>query len=341
MKVHDNDGFNTDPTFVMNKWKQDFESLYNHIDQNEFDDDLYDNILNDKQVYEDNPTETNDMVNSEISYDEVEKLVKKAKNNKALGIDFIPNEVMKHQSVMLALWQMFRSYSATGLTPSIWLKAIINPIPKSSCTDPYPTSLLYRGIILFSNVSGFLNNVIISYCEFMDIFVDEQNGFRRKRSCDHIYTLNGLITKQLNLNQSVFAAFIDMEKIFDHINRHLLMYRWLQYNIDGRMYRAVQNWDQDIESCIRINNMLSEWFTVINGVRQGDTLSPTLFSLFVNELAKEIKSMNVGIKIGDRLINILLYADDMVLVAFAQNVKTKWQLGVKSGDWKWTGQNQK
>ena len=42
----------------------------------------------------------------------------------------------------------------------------------------------------------------------MDIFVDEQNGFRR------------------NLNQSVFAAFIDMEKVFNRINRHLLMYRF-------------------------------------------------------------------------------------------------------------------
>ena len=52
------------------------------------------------------------MVNCEIAYDEVEKLIKKAKNNKALGIDFIPNEVMKHQSVMLALWQMLRSYFA-------------------------------------------------------------------------------------------------------------------------------------------------------------------------------------------------------------------------------------
>ena len=51
MKVHDNDGFNTDPTFIMNKLKQDFESLYNPIDQNEFYDDFYDNILNDEQVY--------------------------------------------------------------------------------------------------------------------------------------------------------------------------------------------------------------------------------------------------------------------------------------------------
>ena len=70
-----------------------------------------------------------------------------------------------------------------------------------------------------------------------------------------------------------------------------------------------------------------------NGVRQGYTLSPTLFSLFVNELAKKNKSMNAGITIGDRLINILLYADDMVLLASREADLPK-KLGVKSGDFK-------
>ncbi len=164
--------------------------------------------------------------------------------------------------------------------------------------------------------SGFLNNRIVSYCEFLDIFVDEQNGFRRKRSFeDHIYVLASLITKQLNIKQSVFAAFIDMKKVFDRINRDLLMYRLLQYDIDGKMYRAIQGLYRNTESCIKINNMLSEWFLVNNGVRQGDNLSPTLFSLYVNELAKEIRNMNLGVKIGNKLVSILLYADDMVLVA--------------------------
>ncbi len=45
-----------------------------------------------------------------------------------------------------------------------------------------------------------------------------------------------------------------------------------------------------------------------------ELIKPTLFSLFINELYKEIKEMNISIKIGDRLVSILFYADDMVLV---------------------------
>ena len=263
MKVHDGDDFNTDPQFVLNHWKEEYEKLYNPPEDPSFDRDFYAEKLVRKEQYDNNPTETNNMVNREISYDEIEKLVHKAKRDKALGIDFIPNEVLKHHSVILALWNLFKCYFNCGKTPTTWLRAIIQPIPKGSCKDPY-SPLQYRGISLLSNVakiySGFLNARIVSYCEFLDLFVDEQNGFRRQRSCeDHIFALTSLITKQL------FAAFIDMEKAFDRIDRDLLMYRLLEYNIDGKMYRAIQGLYQNTESCIRINNLLSEWLQVKSG----------------------------------------------------------------------------
>jgi hypothetical protein len=53
-------------------------------------------------------------------------------------------------------------------------------------------------------------------------------------------------------------------------------------------------------------------------VRQGDTLSPTLFGLFINDLAIHIKGEKCGIKIGDEEVSILLYADDIVLLSSNQ-----------------------
>ena len=50
------------------------------------------------------------------------------------------------------------------------------------------------------------------------------------------------------------------------------------------------------------------------GVNQGDNISPTLFNLFINKLANQIKELHCGI-IGIEQVSILLYADDIVLLS--------------------------
>ena len=173
MKVKVGDAFNCETATVLNKWKGDFENLYNLPNNPNFDTEFYNNITQTKSEYEQNSTETNDMVNAEISYDEIEKLVNKAKNNKAVGIDEIPYEILKNHDVIMALLKLFQSYFKYGQIPSIWLKAIITLIPKSLMKDPH-SPLQYRGISLLSNISkiysGLLNNRIATYCEFFRYF---------------------------------------------------------------------------------------------------------------------------------------------------------------------------
>ena len=64
---------------------------------------------------------------------------------------------------------------------------------------------------------------------------------------------------------------------------------------------------------MKINDKTTDWFTTRSGVRQ-DCLSPTLFSLFLNDLFNELNTLNKGVQVGDDNITVLAYADDIAII---------------------------
>ena len=124
--------------------------------------------------------------------------------------------------------------------PTLWVKSIINPIPKylSKCLF---TPLNYRGISLLCVISKVYSSIlsvrINKYCDILNIFVEEQNVFRQNRSCiDHIFSITTIVKNYICDYKHVFCAFIDFKKAFDSINRNLLFFRLLSYNIDGKIF---------------------------------------------------------------------------------------------------------
>jgi hypothetical protein len=263
--------------------------------------------------------ESNIMLNCPIAFDEVVKCINRLKCNKAVGIDCIPNEVLKQPGIHVIIYRLFNCIFNTNVMPSVWLKGIIHPIPKGSGKDPY-VPLNYRGITLLSCLSktytSLLNNRILEYCDSLNLLVNEQNGFRKNRACiDHIFTLSSIIRNRLNSKLPTFCAFIDMQKAFDCVDRDLLLFSLLMFNIDGKVFKSIKSLYANTMSCVRLNNIMSGYFQTNSGVRQGDSLSPTLFAIYINGLASEIKSLNLGVNIDNQKFCILLYADDIVLIS--------------------------
>ena len=87
-----------------------------------------------------------------IDIAEIERLVMKTKNGKSVGIDRIPYEVLKFSSVIQVLHSLFQFIFDTGITPSLWRKAIICPILKDPVSDRR-VPMNYRVISLLSCIS--------------------------------------------------------------------------------------------------------------------------------------------------------------------------------------------
>ena len=314
-----------DKNLVYQKWTSDWQQLFSPT-SNSFDEKFYVDAMQRKTFLEslmlDPLYNPNPLLNTPITMEELKLVLLKSKDNKATGWDNIPNEVWKLPALNELLLALFQACFDSGLTPSEWSESVLLPIPKSSNSNDLRTPLCYRPISLVNCISkiysAILNQRITQYLDIDNRFSleEEQNGFRKKRSClDHIYSLHSIISNQLDKKENLYAAFIDFQKAFDSVDRNLLKLRLLDYKIDGNMYHAICSLLKANKIRIHINDDVTNWFDACVGVRQGDNLSPTLFNVFINDLIRTVKNTGKGLFVKDRLLNILVYADDIVVFA--------------------------
>ena len=72
-----------------------------------------------------------------------------------------------------------------------------------------------------------------------------------------------------------------------------------------------------IKSCVKIDeSSITELFSCNKGIRQGDSLSPVLFSLFMNDLPQYFRDRHCpGVMLGRHSLNCLMYADDLLVLS--------------------------
>ena len=324
---NDDDTINTDENFVFKKWSSEFENLYNVNDNENFDNQFYDDIMQSKSFLEERMQEplyeNNSVLNTTILRSEVEKVVNSAKNGKSTGYDKIPSEVLKFPIIIDVLHSLFNLCFDTGILPSVWRKAMISPVPKDSTKDKR-VPLNYRGISLLSVIgkmySSVLNNRLLTYLENNRSLADEQNGFRKNRSCeDHVFSACTLIRDRLKNKQDTFGVFIDFQKAFDFVDRDVLLYKLISNGIDGKFYNSIKSILSDTTSCVKLNGILTDWFPVLSGVREGDSSSPTIFAFYIDDLIEGLRTLDKGIKFNDYTLCCLTYADYVLILAENEN----------------------
>ncbi len=106
-----------------------------------------------------------------------------------------------------------------------------------------------------------------------------------------------------------------MQKAFDFLDRDLLFLKLLRLGISGKIYWVIENSLLDTFCCIRLNPNMKplEFFNTTFGTRQGDVISPNLFSVYINDLSNDLRHNK---KDSDHILcNIFAYADDLVIIS--------------------------
>ena len=98
------------------------------------------------------------------------------------------------------------------------------------------------------------------------------------------------------------------------MDHEFLLHKLWESGLQGAVCNTIKVIYSSPVSCVNINGKLTDWFPARSGVRQGDSLSPILFALFINDLAQEINNSQHGVKIENDYVNLLLYADDIAFI---------------------------
>ena len=152
------------------------------------------------------------------------------------------------------------------------MKGCILPFPKKGDLG---LAKNYRCITLTS-IAAKIYNALLRNCiepKIDNILRKNQNGFRRNISTTSQILTIGYGAKNLQAT----LIFVDFTKAFDSIHRGKMEQILLAYGIPKETVAAITILYRNIKIKVRSPDGDTEYFNIVAGVLQGDTLAPYLF----------------------------------------------------------------
>ena len=307
----------TDPHEIRSEWNKYYERLYKCQD----DDLKYDNEF--KNMVE---TELNSIIEGinytgtlkggPINVEELKKQITRLKNNKAAGWDHVTAEHIKYAGdicISTLAWIMNCMVKSKSI-PQHLKRGLIVPIPKpgKDCSIKDKN----RGITLLPVVYKLFEMVILQREKkwlFDNKLIEDLQGAAQE-NCSSLHVsmvLQEAINHNLNKGESVYVAFLDIQKAFDTVWIPGLLYKLAKAGIDPVLLLIIKESFNNFQCSVQIAGEVSRWFLPERGLHQGAPISMTLYQLYINELLQMLKSCGYGFQINDINVGCPTFADDI------------------------------
>ena len=208
-----------------------------------------------------------------------------SQNRKAVGLEEITPEVRKTcEFDDIVLWLCNTIYNEN--TIDRWTKAYILPFPKKG---DFGLPKNYRYINLTSITSKIFKPLLLNCVEqkIVKILRKNQNSFRRNRTTtSKILTIHRILEGVRAKSQEATILFVEFAKAFDSIHRWKMKQILLAYGRPKETVAAVMTLCRNTKVKVRSPDGYTDYFDIVAGFLQGDTLSQFLFIICLNYILR-------------------------------------------------------
>lgn len=244
-----------------------------------------------------------------VSMNELLENVKRLKTRSAPGKDGVCNVMLKNlpPDFLELIRKLCNLTLKEGKIPNAWKESQITMIPKGSKVASDPNN--YRPISLLSCLGKLVERIVaqrlVAFLEKKKIIIKQQSGFRTgRRTTDNLAFLTQKISESiLRKSRKVVALSFDIQAAFDTVWHMGLISKLISCQVPAYIILWVFAFLGNRSFVVKVNNFISSKSPILAGVPQGSSLSPILFSVFINDIPT---------RYVNNVAHSLLFADDLL-----------------------------
>ena len=247
-------------------------------------------------------------------------MVTKLRKSKAPGWDNITAEcIMYGGDIMIeTLCKLSNLITKMEYVPWQYRIGLLVPIPKSDKNKLLQDN--YRGITLLPVLRKVLESCymcrIEDWAKANGLIINIQGA--SQPHCSSLQTawlVKEVISQRKCTDKTTYIGQLDISKAFDTIFQEGMIFKLYESGIRGKLWRIVRLLYKDFKCNVMLCGKASESIKTERGIHQGAPCSMFLFTLFLNDLLREMQDMKLGHKLCGLNLNCVAFADDISLVA--------------------------